>query len=214
MLKISFADPDATRPNVLEQLKTRKLYSTYRVIDIGGAYGKGWSNEVTDLYVDLNAPVENERNIKIDICDYKNWSKVERVVEQYGKFDYAICTHTLEDLYNPFVVLDFLPKIAKAGIITMPSLQTELCRLEHPKWLGYIHHRWIFDKQDDAMLVIPKMPFLESMISNVNYRREMFEIVYEWSDEIPYKIFMNNFLGPNADTVHNTYAEFLIKTLK
>ena len=162
------------------------------------------------MLVDIN--VESTANsISIDICKESDWRKLHDLVEQQGKFDYCICTHTLEDIYNPIVALDNMPKIAKSGIITMPCARTELSHIENSSWLGFIHHRWIYDIDGNTMLVIPKLNFLDSIVTSP-FEPNLTEIRYEWSETIPYKIFMNNYLGPNVNTVISKYQE-LIKNL-
>jgi hypothetical protein len=103
-----------------------------------------------------------------------------------------------------------LPKIAKAGVITMPSIRSELSRPESPTWIGYIHHRWIFDQQDSIMLIIPKLELLGALVWNsIRYIPASEEIVYHWRDTIPYSMFMNNYLGPDSATVVEEYQKII-----
>lgn len=181
----------------------------FRVIDVGGTV-HGHSSEFTDLIVDFNC-TPDDKNISIDICNEEEWIKIKEIVDQKGKFDYAICTHTLEDVYNPVTSLKWLPRIAKAGIITTPSLFTELSRHENPEWLGYIHHKWIFDQEDGEMLVVPKMNCLENILGKgCEYNHDMYEIRYHWNETIPYRMFMNNYLGPNVDVVVDRFKELFL----
>lgn len=180
----------------------------YRVIDIGGA-ADSWSSTCVDMLVDINAE-DSPSSMSIDICDSDEWTKLKNHVEENGKFDFAICTHTLEDIYDPIVVLKNLPKIAKSGVITMPSIKTELSNIENKNWLGYIHHRWIFDQHDDKIFIIPKLGILEIMCKGRNFYEPAFqEIMYSWTNDIPYSMFMNNYLGPNAATVVQAYNELI-----
>ena len=103
----------------------------------------------------------------MDICKQDAWLSLLELVEREGKFDYAICTHTLEDVYSPVVALEMMPRIAKAGIISMPSLWAELNHVESTQWLGFMHHRWIFDfDKEGNMLLLPKLGFLSSLWPN------------------------------------------------
>lgn len=214
MLTTKYSRTLSTRDRILHNIKALKSKTIgYKVIDVGGIMGGGWSAPITDLVVDINA-TESPKSISIDLCDRRSWDVLLRYVELHGMFNYAICTHTLEDLYNPFTALELLPQIAKAGIITMPSLRTELSRVENSMWLGYIHHRWIFVEQDGAMLVIPKLSLLEKLVGDrIHFRQEIEEIVFEWTDNIPYKIFMNNYLGPDARTVLNKFSDLVTKVI-
>jgi hypothetical protein len=195
------------RDYVLNLIKTEKEKNlNYRVIDIGGVVN-GWTRPVADFIVDINS-VNSDNSLNIDICVESQWDSLLDVVKKQGKFDYCICTHTLEDLYNPFAALKFIPQIANKGIITMPDAKTELSRIENPGWLGYIHHRWIFDHTNERMLIIPKLNFLESIVAE-SFQKNPTEIRYEWESKIPFDIFMNNYLGPNVKTVINEYTTLI-----
>jgi len=180
----------------------------YRVIDIGGGV-TGWARPFTDMLIDIHVGSDT-KSMSFDICQDSEWDKLFDLVEKEGKFDYCICTHTLEDIYNPIVALKNMPKVAKAGIITMPCARTELSYIESNSWLGFIHHRWIYDTVDGSMLVIPKLNFLDSVVTTP-FDPILSEIRYEWETVIPYKIFMNNYLGPDVNTVINSYKELIKK---
>ena len=213
MLNINYGQIQDSRNWIISNVTQCKIMRPeLRVIDIGGN-AIGWTKDIVDMVVDINSP-ENEKNIRIDICNVFEWNKLLEHVLKQGKYDYAICTHTLEDIYNPIVAIELLPKISHAGIITMPSIRTELSRIESLDWIGYIHHRWIFDQIKGEMLVIPKICLLEGLVGNtIHHKFETEEIRFQWSDVIPYKMFMDNYLGPNADTVINEYKN-LIKLLQ
>jgi hypothetical protein len=145
-MKITYGTIADSRSSITQNIINQKqIDRNFSVIDIGGIALNGktdfsgthsWSREVTDFVVDINAPADRTDCLPMDICDYKQWKKLEKIVEQRGMFDYAICTHTLEDVYNPIIVLEKLPSIARAGIITVPSARTELSSVENVSWLG------------------------------------------------------------------------------
>ena len=209
MLKISYLKTGVSRKKVLSEVAAAKAENpNYRVIDIGGD-AIGWSAPIVDMVVDINSE-PSEKSMKFDICKVSEWDRLLELVARDGLYDYAICTHTLEDVYNPFTALEFLPKIARAGIITMPSVITELSRIESKSYLGFIHHRWIFDKEGDEMLVVPKLSMLETLVEDtIKQDLDRDEICYEWEGSIEYRHFMNNFLGPNNRVVINEYAKFV-----
>ena len=205
-INIRYGRTAHTHLRVLSNVRReKKLNPQYRVVDIGGVAGGSWTKDVADLTVDINSPT-----LPIDICKREEWDVLLDDVQKNGLYDYAICTHTLEDIYNPFTTLDLLPTVAKAGIITMPSIRSELSRVESASWLGYIHHRWIFSQRDGMMLVIPKLSMLERLVGNsVQFDKEQEEVIYEWTGTVPYKIFMNNYLGPDAMTVINEFKSVI-----
>jgi hypothetical protein len=210
-MEITYGSIEQSKQHVRNLITSaRTANPNYRVIDIGGVAGGGWSNDLCDLIVDINADTTSQKALAVDICNPNDWLQLFAIVKQHGLFDYAICTHTLEDVYDPVLALQFLPKIAKAGIITMPSITTELSRPENPNWLGYIHHRWLFDQVDGELLIAPKLCFLESLVGDsVKFDPDRFEIQYSWRDILPYRQFMNNYLGPNATTVVARYKELI-----
>lgn len=203
-MKITYSTIHETRNKTIEYVTKQKQLGNFRVIDIGGVVN-GWSRDIVDLVVDIGAE-SNNTNLNMDICN--DWTALIEYVEQYGIFDYAICTHTLEDVYNPVTALEMLPTIAKHGIISMPRARIELSRIENRGWLGFIHHRWIFDQVDDHMLLIPKLSFLEQL-SKLAYTNASEEIVYEWDNTIPFTMFMNNYLGPTSGHVIEKYRKFI-----
>lgn len=223
-MKISYGSLAAGREYIIQYIKHKKLNNNnFSVIDVGGIALNGqddmsgtqsWSREVADVVVDINAPDDRTDCVAMDICDHKQWSKLETVVEQRGRFDYAICTHTLEDIYNPVLVLEKLPVIAKAGVIAVPSARTELSVAENIQWLGYMHHRWIFDQQDGEMLIAPKLTWIEQRYrGRFMFKPDLEEIRYEWQDQIPFRMLMNNYLGPTASVVLAEYDR-MVRNIK
>ncbi|CQR74803.1 hypothetical protein SOV_08270 [Sporomusa ovata DSM 2662] len=208
MLKINYGTTQDTRSYVLNTVASKKQTQEYRVIDIGGVAGEGWTTPIADMVIDILAANTNH-SLSLDICNYESWRSLEEIVQANGRYDYAICTHTLEDLYDPFIALQKLPKIAKQGIITMPSIRSELSNVESQYWVGYIHHRWLFDKLGDQMLIVPKLNALELLCDKGRFPASQEEICYEWSEDIPYKMFMDNYLGPNVDVVIENYDRLL-----
>lgn len=187
----------------------------YRVIDLGGVAGGGWSNEYCNMIVDINADPEQQGAMRIDLCRPDTWAPLWRDIEVNGIYDFAICNHTLEDLYNPFPVMDNLHRIARRGMITTPSINTELAHLpESPLWKGYLHHRWLFDQtQDGHMLIIPKLGIIERCDDwPAHYHEALQEIRYEWrEDGIDYVEFGSNYIAGTdhyKDNLNSVWAAF------
>lgn len=208
-LQISYGTTSGHRQQILGFVLGEKAgNSKFKVIDIGGS-ADAWSSTCVDMLVDIKCE-DSSSSMQIDICDWESWNKLKEWVEKNGKFDFAICTHTLEDIYDPIVVLKNLPTIAKRGVITTPSIKAELSNPENKNWLGYIHHRWIFDQLDGKMFLIPKLSILEIMCRGRNLGDPtQQEIMYLWEENIPYSLFMDNYLGPNASTVIHAYNELI-----
>ena len=84
---------------------------------------------------------------QIDICDRKPWPFPDKY------FDFATCSHVLEDIRDPVWVVSELSRVAKAGYIECPSpewellvfvrLVTYLARLVPSNCVGASHHRWV-----------------------------------------------------------------------
>lgn len=74
------------------------------------------------------------------------------------EFDFAICSHLLEDIRDPLFVCRELTRVAKAGYIECPSRFRE-CAKSYAGELnsGYDHHRWIVDVIDGALVFTPKL---------------------------------------------------------
>ena len=73
--------------------------------------------------------------VEADICE--PWPFAD------GQFDFAVCSHTLEDVRDPVIVCRELQRVAKAGYVEVPSrLEEHMTGLSGP-WAGWAHHRWI-----------------------------------------------------------------------
>src|SRR2546421_3716573 len=75
--------------------------------------------------------------IQRDICDREPWPFAD------GQFDFAICSHTLEDVRDPIWVAGELQRVAAAGYIEVPALREELTYGVQGPWVGWSHHRWL-----------------------------------------------------------------------
>jgi Methyltransferase domain len=79
-------------------------------------------------------------------------------------FDFAYCRHTLEDLYNPFLMCREMDRVARSGYIETPSPIAEAARgvdYRSPPWRGYHHHRYLIWVDDDTLMFLPKYPIIE-----------------------------------------------------
>jgi hypothetical protein len=207
MLSIEYADQVETRERIRAFVHgQRQTNPNFRVIDVGGVAGGGsWTDGWVDMIVDLNAGGDSEKTIKADINSPQCWQRLKDHVALHGKFDYAICTHTLEDVYNPMLALEQFPSIAQAGIISTPSITTEMSRDREGNWLGYHHHRWIFDHEDGHLLIAGKLNFLEKLYDQgVSYVGRRYQINYDWQDELPVRALLDNY-SPSLSAMQDGY---------
>lgn len=116
--------------------------------------------------LESNVFPENDSRIKefiLNLHDTSTWKELLDYTDKNGKFDYSICSHTLEDIYNPFDVIKLLEKISKRGFIAIPSKYDELSVNPSGKFRGYPHHKYIFNiKEDNKLLILPKSSFIEN----------------------------------------------------
>lgn len=75
-----------------------------------------------------------------DICDREPWPFED------GFFDFAICSHTLEDVRDPIYVCSELSRVARAGYVETPSRLWEQTWGLQGEFVGFSHHRWLIDE--------------------------------------------------------------------
>jgi Methyltransferase domain len=86
-----------------------------------------------------------------DICDHAPWPIADK------QFDFAICSHTLEDLRDPLWVCHELARVAKAGYVEVPSrLFESTLGVERPGQAGLSHHRWLIEISDNHLKFMQK----------------------------------------------------------
>lgn len=193
------------RKEVLNYLKEKKFK---RVIDVGATLS-GWSSEYLSHYVDINewegAP---HKGFHGNICLYSTWEPILKDVEENGLFDFVICSHTLEDISSPQFVSEMLCKIAKEGFIAVPSKNIELRREVNGPYLGYVHHRWIYNKEGDKFVAYPKLNFIEYVdFTNIRdkYGDDVNELCFFWKDNYEFNIANNDYMGPNVNAVYQYF---------
>ena len=99
-----------------------------------------------------------ERWTQVDLCDRRPWPFADRA------FDFAVCSHVLEDVRDPIWICSELMRIAKAGYIEVPSRVEEQSRgVENPTYAGYCHHRWLITKTERGLRFRHKPHLLHSL---------------------------------------------------
>ena len=196
------------RENQLEFLKYNKTRKDFKIIDVGASMN-AWDAEFLDATLDLNVGDGGPGKHFIgNINEDDGWAEVLDYVALNGKFDYSVCTHTLEDIAYPKVAMEMLPEISKAGFIAIPSHYQDLIRIEGP-WPGYQHHRWMFVPRDGKVVLVPKIPFVGFIEGIPAPRQDQTELQIFWSGELPFEILNGDYLGPNVEYVKKMYLDIL-----
>ena len=201
------------RSEILDKIVDMKNKDpNFTIIDIGGSLD-GWSSHIVNAIMDINPPVINT-NIRVftaNLNKQDDWKEVLEYVKENGKFSYAICSHTLEDIANPTLAMDMIPQISVAGYIAVPSKYRELSFIEG-NYRGYIHHRWIYDYRDGKFIGFPKLSFIEyekDLHRLGNSSSEIDELCFQWSNLIDYEIINNDYMGPTVNHVKMYYKRLL-----
>jgi hypothetical protein len=166
----------ASRRRILDTLGGDDL-----VLDVGGGANPfaraDWvidlqAYERRGLYVDTGDPspgpgaeARPERFsaatwVQRDICAREPWPF------SAGQFDFAVCSHTLEDVRDPVFVCDELMRVARAGYIEVPSRLQEQSAGVHGPWVGWSHHHWLVDVAGDEITFVFKPHALHGMASH------------------------------------------------
>ena len=154
--------------DTLKQTRGRDL----TLLDVGGAAGVRIPEYTTHI-LDFQPEKLKDDNVykfggDMEIMD--TWLPIFDYVNNHGKFDFVVCTHTLEDLNAPLQVILNMFKITNAGLIAVPTKYIETKKWEGnygtcSGYMGYHHHRWIYTIKDRVFCGYPKMGLME----NVNF---------------------------------------------
>ena len=73
----------------------------------------------------------------------------------------------------------------------------------------------MFDYEGDAIVYASKLSFIESLLPDGFNESDMYrEIRFQWKDNIIFRPFMDDYLGPDATTVINNYRDFVFKAIE
>jgi hypothetical protein len=196
--------------NLIGDVKKIISDNDYKTIDIGASL-QFWSYPECKFVADI-VKIEQEgvKFFDFNIQDKNTWTELLNYVEEHGKFDYSICSHTLEDVITPTDLLELLPKISKKGYIAIPSKYNEFMFLWDNKYRGNAHHKQIIDVKDDMICIYPKYPFIEVFEETDKVLENNLgnELVVFWEDEIPYKFFaQDNIFHSDGDLIKQFYKQ-------
>lgn len=184
--------------------------NNYKTIDIG-ASAQFWSYPECKFVADIvEIQEEGVKFFNFNIQNKDTWSELISYVEEHGKFDFSICSHTLEDVLTPVDLLNLLPKISKRGYIAVPSKYDEFSFLWNNKYRGNAHHKQIIDVKDDMICIYPKYPFIEVYDESDEILKSSSgkELVVFWDIDIPYKFFsQNNIFHSDGELISEFYKQ-------
>jgi hypothetical protein len=184
--------------------------NNYKTIDIG-ASAQFWSYPECKFVADIvEIQEEGVKFFNFNIQNKDTWSELISYVEEHGKFDFSICSHTLEDVLTPVDLLNLLPKISKRGYIAVPSKFDEFSFLWNNKYRGNAHHKQIIDVKDDMICIYPKYPFIEVYDESDEILKSSLgkELVVFWDIDIPYKFFsQNNIFHSDGELISEFYKQ-------
>jgi ubiquinone/menaquinone biosynthesis C-methylase UbiE len=204
-----------TDREIIEKLKIK---STDRVLDIGGSMMQHREIKINTL-VDIIRPEEAPYGSSKLLA--KNFVKVDITREKLPfkdkEFDVCLCTHVLEDLPSPFLVMEEMARVAKRGLIVTPSMGIDMkfTPIDFTNWLtgarrvpGEAHHKWFFVKEGKELKVIPKIyPVLYTKEFQITKWGGEKEMEYYWQGIIDY----GEFSSLNIHKLIDEYEKFMDK---
>jgi len=181
-----------------EIIKKLKLKSTDKVLDVGGSMKQHHQIHI-DTLVDIIRPEEApygkskllaDKFVQLDVTK-------EKLPFKDNEFDFCLCTHTLEDLYNPFLLINEMSRVAKRGYISTPSMgkDMEYSHYNLTDWKtgarrvpGIAHHKWFFYEKKGVIRVIPKnYPILYTSKFYITKWSGDTEFQHYWEGKIKYE---------------------------
>ena len=162
-----------------------------KVIDIGGGV-KSLVDKCVHTVVDITPSADAKQCFLGDINFPDTWIPILNYVKENGKFDFAVCTHTLEDICNPKYVCKMMEQVSLEGYIAMPSKYMEFNKywindgIQFPPsdYRGFIHHLWIYNIENERIVAYPKISFIETNYFDDICWREQQEICIWWEKTI------------------------------
>lgn len=160
-MPLTNADPHYWAPQSEIVNRLAQKYDGKRILEVGP--GQAPFPAATDFVDWQDAPphVPKERFSRHDVSKGLPWAS--------GEFDFCYCRHVLEDMANPFHLMNEMSRVAKAGYIETPSPVCELTRGVDggsPAWRGYNHHRWLIWEEQGELRFLTKFPIVEHLPFN------------------------------------------------
>lgn len=181
------------RDTLRTSIKRLILDNNYKTIDVG-ASAFYWSYPECRYSADsCDIIKDNNTHFKLNFESQSEHGILLDYVNRNGKFDFSICSHTLEDIFNPIDLIKLLESISIRGVVMVPSKFDEFSYLFDNKYLGNAHHKQFFDVIDGGLVIFPKFSFIEvsAQTSEIRAKRSERELMFFWESSIPYKVFGN-----------------------
>jgi hypothetical protein len=196
------------RPEIKELI----LEKNYKTIDIG-ASAMYWSYPECKYVADSVVISKDDVTFfNINLENRDTWKDLLSYVEQHGKFDFSICSHTLEDIFNPLDLIQLLTTISNSGFVAIPSKYDEFLYLYGNSYRGNAHHKQFFDMVDNELVIFPKFSWIENdersnQITTMNKGRELSFI---WENDIQVKIFgQGTPFTSDSELINNYYKQLM-----
>jgi len=205
---------------------SRRMILASRALDVGGWNTQlnaathvidhlPYETRLSRAHDSWNAPRFSAATwIQQDICERRPWPFPDKF------FDFATCSHVLEDVRDPIWVLSELSRVARAGYLETPKPEEELLTWQkgvRPGTIGLAHHRWFVSFQPMNSLVEFRMkPYdLHARGLTVRYWTGVYEHKYEafrqgmfWESEV------RGVEIPYAEETSYSYAASLRKSAR
>lgn len=176
-----------------------------KILDVGGS-----ATQITeipvDTLVDILSPEEFAKTMPASLRAEtkllaKHFVRLDLGVDRFPfpdkHFDFCICTHTLEDLFDPRLALREMERVAKRGFILTPSRGSEMVFTDYDitDWLtggrrlpGHSHHHWFMENKDNCLVITPKhYPLLYTPEFHIVKWYGEPECEYSWEDQMNIK---------------------------
>lgn len=191
-----------------DEIKKYISDNNLKTIDIG-ASAMYWSYPECKFVADsFQISMDEVTFFNINLENKTTWSELLNYVEINGKFDFSICSHTLEDVFNPTDLINLITEISNGGFIAMPSKYDEFSFLFGNDYRGNAHHKHIFDIKNDELLIFPKFSWIERNKNSDDLIKDGggTEISFTWENKIPFKIFGDGVpFKSDGDLINNFY---------
>lgn len=181
-----------------------------KTIDVG-ASAMYWSYPECKFVADsIEIKKEGTTFFNLNLENKTSWNVILDYVKENGKFDFSICSHTLEDVFNPMELIEFLETISKSGFVAIPSKYDEFSFLYQNKYRGNAHHKQFFDFVNNELTIFPKFSWAETdqRSDEILKYHKGGELSFYWEENIPIKIFGNGIpCKSDGELMNNFYKE-------